>query len=120
MTMGERIKARRKAIGMSADALAEAVGKDRSIIFKYEKDEVSPTVSVIANIASVLRVSPAYLVGWINNPDVTSEELAQMDEPIMVDLIRSASRLPETGKATVVDYARFLGRKPEDAVDQHD
>jgi len=114
MSLGERIKARRKAIGMSADTLAERVGKDRSIIFKYERDEVSPPVNVVAMMADVLGVSPAYLVGWVNNPDLTSEELAQMDEPVMMEILHTTSKLPKNEKTVVRDYARFLGQKPAD------
>ena len=112
MTFGERLKSRRKAIGISADLLAERVGKDRSIIFKYERDEVSPPVDVVAKIAEVLGVSPAYLVGWVNNPNLTTEELAQMDEPVMIEILHSTSKLDENEKAGVRDYARFLGHKP--------
>ena len=36
MTTGERIKLRRKELGLSADKLAEAIGVSRSTMFRYE------------------------------------------------------------------------------------
>ena len=42
-SIGERIKIRRKEIGMSAKELGEIIGKTESTIFRYEKD-VSATL----------------------------------------------------------------------------
>lgn len=40
MTIGERIKQRRKQLGLSADYIAEKLGKDRATIYRYESDEI--------------------------------------------------------------------------------
>ena len=40
-TVGMRIRKRRKELGISADELAEAIGKDRTTIFRYEKGAIS-------------------------------------------------------------------------------
>lgn len=65
MTIGERIKNRRKAIGMSADQLANVIDKSRATIYRYENGEIEgvPT-SVLEPIAQALRTTPAYLMGW--------------------------------------------------------
>lgn len=69
MTTGERIKARRKQIGMNAETLASKVGLSATTIYRYESggiDKVSGEVLVL--IASALQTTPAYLMGWEETP----------------------------------------------------
>lgn len=40
MSVGERIKERRKEIGLTADELAEKIEKNRATVFRYEKSEI--------------------------------------------------------------------------------
>ena len=65
MKIGERIKKRRKELGMSVDDLAKRIGKDRSTIYRYESDDIENLpVTVLEPIAKALRVEPAELLGW--------------------------------------------------------
>lgn len=76
MTVGERIKKRRKQLKLSADQLAEIVGKDRATIYRYEGDDIqNMPISVITPLAEALNVSPAYLMGWCdeNGKKLSSE-----------------------------------------------
>lgn len=65
MTIGERIKERRKELGMTVDELAEKLGKNRATIYRYESNEIEklPT-TVLEPLAKSLNVSPGYLMGW--------------------------------------------------------
>lgn len=69
MITGERIKHRRKELGMSVDDLAEKVGKSRATIYRYENGEIEklPT-DVLEPIADALLTTPGYLAGWTDNP----------------------------------------------------
>ena len=63
MTLGEKIRARRKELGMTMEDLGRAVGVQRSAINKYEKDMIKdPTRTIIAKFARALNVSPMYLM----------------------------------------------------------
>lgn len=65
MTIGERMKQRRKELGYSADYIAEKLNVDRSTIFRYEKGEIEKLpISSIEPLAKILNVSVAYLMGW--------------------------------------------------------
>lgn len=67
MTVGERIKKRRKQLKLSVDKLAEMIGKNRATIYRYESDEIeNMPYDVIEPLAKALNVSPAYLMGWDN------------------------------------------------------
>ena len=70
MTVGERMKARRKSLGISADKVAEALGVSRSTIFRYEKGDIEKVPSEqLEPIAYVLNTSVGYLMGWVEDPD---------------------------------------------------
>lgn len=65
MTIGERIRARRKEIGMSADELGKRLGKDRSTVFRYEKGDIEKVpIDILEPIAKALNTTPAALMGW--------------------------------------------------------
>lgn len=65
MTVGDRIRNRRKDLKLSADELAKMIGKDRATIYRYEKGDIEtlPT-SVLEVLAKALKVTPAHLMGW--------------------------------------------------------
>ena len=74
MTFGERVLALRTEKGMTQDELAIAVGyKSRSTIAKIEAGERDPHQSMIAAIAKALDTTPAYLMGWEDEPEKTDD-----------------------------------------------
>ena len=65
MTVGQRIKQRRKELGMSADKLASRIGKDRSTVFRYEKGDIENLpLDILEPIAKALLITPQALMGW--------------------------------------------------------
>lgn len=73
MTIGERIKERRKQLGLTVDELSERLGKNRATIYRYESNEIEklPT-TVLEPLAKALGVTPAYLMGWEENTESNS------------------------------------------------
>lgn len=69
MTIGERVKHRRLELGLSAEDVAEALGKNRATVYRYESNDIEklPT-TVLEPLAMVLRTTPAYLMGWTDDP----------------------------------------------------
>lgn len=92
MTVGERIRKRRKQLGLSVDELSDLLGKNRATIYRYESNEIEklPT-TVLEPLAKALNTTPSYLMGWGENDNafgdiiknrrielgLTIEELAQ-------------------------------------------
>lgn len=65
MNIGQRIKERRKEMGISADDLANRLGKDRSTIYRYEKGDIENLpLDILEPIAAALSTTPQYLMGW--------------------------------------------------------
>lgn len=77
MNIGNRIKSAREKRGLTQEELGAKCGTTKQTIFKYETGVVTniPTTR-IQQIADVLQVSPAYLMGWesedsaINAPNI--------------------------------------------------
>lgn len=66
---GERIKARRKELGISAEQLADVLGVSPATIYRYESNYInSMKVDKIKPIADALNTSVAYLMGWDEAP----------------------------------------------------
>ena len=65
MTIGERIKQRRKELGFSVGEIAEKLGKNRATVYRYESGDIEdlPT-QVLENLAKALETTPAELMGW--------------------------------------------------------
>lgn len=65
MTIGQRIKLRRKELGMSADELGQKIGKNRATIFRYENGDIEKLpVDNLKPIAEALLTTPQVLMGW--------------------------------------------------------
>lgn len=91
MTVGERMKARRKSLGISADKVAEALGVSRSTVFRYEKGDIEKVPSEqLEPIAYVLNTSVGYLMGWVEDPDWSAPDnfTARINEDDIACLLR--------------------------------
>lgn len=80
MNIGQRIKARREELGISAEDLGQKIGKAKTTIYRYELGliEKMPT-SVLEAIAAALQTSPAYLMGWTENKSLSSWQAQNFD-----------------------------------------
>lgn len=52
----------REEKGLSLSELGTLIGKNRSSVFRYEAGQIP--IDMVQEIATVLEVSPAYLLGW--------------------------------------------------------
>ena len=65
MTTGERMKARRKELGLSAEYVAERLGVSPATIYRYEKGEIEKMPgNILEPISRILNTTPSYLMGW--------------------------------------------------------
>ena len=62
--IGERIKAARKAAGLSQTELAHRLSKTLRTVQTYESGEIEPSIAIINAMAKELKVSPADLIGY--------------------------------------------------------
>lgn len=93
MTTGQRMKNRRKAIGLSAERVAEILGVSPATIYRYENGDIEKVPGDrLGPIASALQTTPAYLMGWeddANNAAVFPSNIIPMPEIRKIPLVGS-------------------------------
>lgn len=116
MDVGERIKNRRKQLGLSAEQIAAELGVSPATVYRYESNEImNMRIDKLEPIAKALHTSPAYLMGW-------SEETSSAAEDTNLVTIHYAGPVAAHFDATPDDAyeqrtipAEWIGRRrPED------
>ena len=73
MKYTNRIRERRKQLGMTQEELASKMGfKTKGSISKIEAGERNLPISKIKLFAEILDTTPAYLMGWEDNMETTT------------------------------------------------
>lgn len=122
MKIGERIKARRKELCMTADELGTRLGKNRATIYRYEKGEIeNMPLDILEPIAEALQTTPQYLMGWDKQAIAVSPvEMAErhfemvMDEDIN-DIFDDFRKLGDAEKQIVKDLVHSLAKTKTEA-----
>lgn len=106
MTTGERIRDRRKELGITADALAESIGVSRSTMFRYENGFIEKMpINNLVPIARALRTTVGYLMGWDEEKDAPVPESGSEREHEAMNYFESLS---EERKLEALNYLRYL------------
>lgn len=102
----QRLKARRVDLDLTLEDVGNVAGISRSAVQKYEKGIIKNVyVSMVELFAKALRCNPAYLMGWVDTPEIetaTGEALTLSNaERNMVITVRN---LNEEGQEKIADY----------------
>lgn len=114
MTIGDRIKLKRKAKDMTLEALASYTKLSRQTLSRYETGIISNIPSdKIELLAMALGTTPAYLMGWedsfekeVSTQEITLDdfefalfgEMRELSDEDKEELLRNAKRLVEAAK----------------------
>lgn len=100
MTMGDRIKERRKAMHLTQDELGEKLGVQKSAVAKWENGRVENIKrSTIQQMAGILGCSPTYLMGFDDTP-----ELDDLEQKIL----EAYRLLPDNKKIALYEFVKTL------------
>jgi transcriptional regulator with XRE-family HTH domain len=94
-TFGKKLKSTREVKNFSQAELAKQIGSYHSIIGKYERDEVKPTIDVVKRLADVLETTAGYLLG-------ESEDRELLKDPSMLKRLNDISKFPEADKNCIL------------------
>ena len=113
MTIGQRIKTLRKQRGLSIDDLAVKLGKNRTTVYRYENGDIENLpLSILDSLADALDTTPAYLMGWSDDSDESSQnddnELKMKHVKLWRKEFDSGILLTEEENQKLLEYARFL------------
>ena len=112
MTTGERLRALRKELGISADDIAKALGVSRATIFRYEKGDIEKVPgSILKPLAKILQTTPAYLMGWEDNNQLPTNAIPYHTTGMAPVLGRIPAGAPLLAKDDIEGY------EPVDASD---
>lgn len=122
MEIYEKIKNRRKELGLTADDVANSLGISRATVYRYESAEIEKVpITALVPLAKVLKCSPGYLMGWEDDTDCAlspessdakrsfGEASLDANESRLVNAYRSFN---STGKAKLMDYVSDLESSP--------
>lgn len=88
LSIGQRIKQQREAIGMSQEELAQKLGyRSRSTINKIESGINDITQSKVIEFAQALGTTPAYLMGWEDETEKQTKSNATLENNIAKELV---------------------------------
>lgn len=105
MTIYERIKARRKELGLTADIVAEALGVSRATVYRYESSDIEklPT-TILESLSKVLRCSPGYLMGWEDNDFTYLNDASTKNHGVSINVLgRVAAGIPMEAIENIID-----------------
>lgn len=94
-TFGKRLRDCRKEKGLSQNEIAKILNTNHSVIGKYERDDVKPSIDVAKKLADLLNTTVAYLVGETHD----NELLKDTD---MLKRLKDINDLPEQDKQAIL------------------
>lgn len=119
MSIGERIKTRRKELGMSAETLAEKIGKSPATVYRYERGDISGVDSkVLLPIADALGTTPGYLMGWdeiadnLGSDSPAAKKLQeikrQFKSPMIEEMVQAMQRMTLKEQKKMIEMGKVL------------
>ena len=72
-SFGKKLRDCREEKKFSQSELAKNIDSYHSIIGKYERDEVKPTIDVVKRLANVLETTVGYLVGETEDKELLKD-----------------------------------------------
>ena len=106
MNISERIKQRRKELGLTLQDIGDKIGVAKATVQRYESGDIQNVgLDKIANLASVLGVTPGWLVGWENNLSVAElSEITGISRSILYDYEKGNVEPTMTKLLAIADY----------------
>lgn len=114
MEINERIKKRRLELNLTLKDVAYALNVAESTVSRYESSNIQNMgIDKIKDLASVLRCTPAYLMGWEEEPPKPSKELAELlvsikNSPRLLELNKNFIALNHTQQENILSLIRSM------------
>lgn len=80
MTVNQRIAQKRKELGLSQEALGEALGVSRQAIYKWESGATLPEIEKLIALSRIFSVSVGWLLGVEEESSAAAADSGQGDE----------------------------------------
>lgn len=94
-SFGKKLRECREAKNFSQAELARQISSHHSIVGKYERDEVKPTIDVVKKLAEVLDTTVGYLLG-------ETEDRELLKDPSMLKRLNDINKFPDKDKTCIL------------------
>ncbi len=95
VTFGKRLRECREAKKLSQQELAKKMNTAYTVIGKYERDEMIPSIEVAKKLAIFLNTTVGYLLGEVEKSDT-------FKDPIMLQRFTEINSLADTDKHCIL------------------
>lgn len=95
VSFGKRLRECRDAKGYSQQELAKLMNTSYTVIGKYERDEMNPSITVAKNLARLLDTTVGYLLGETDQSDL-------FKDPKMLKRLQDIVALPDEDKSHII------------------
>ncbi|MEX0812446.1 MAG: helix-turn-helix transcriptional regulator [Chitinophagales bacterium] len=95
LDFGKKLAECRKAKNLSQKELAKLLNTSHSVIGKYERQEMTPSIEAAVKLANLLGTTVGYLLG-------ENKEAGFMKDPAMLKRWQEIEALPEEDKTCVL------------------
>jgi transcriptional regulator with XRE-family HTH domain len=95
MTFGKKLRECREAKGLSQQEFAKMFKTSHSVIGRYERDEMVPSIEVVKKMADFLDTTVGYLLG-------ETQEVNLFKDPDMLRRFNDINSFPEVDKGHIM------------------
>ena len=92
---GKKLREAREAAELSQKDLANKIGSVHTVIGRYERDEMKPTIDVVKKLADVLETTVGYLLG-------ETEDRELLKDPAMLKRLQDITTFSKTEKEHIL------------------
>ena len=96
-TFGKKLREAREAQGLSQQELAKKIGSVHTVIGRYERDEMKPSVDVVKALAEALKTTAGYLLG-------ESQDMDLLKDPTMLKRFNEISAMSDEDKKCIYTF----------------
>jgi transcriptional regulator with XRE-family HTH domain len=103
--LGQRLRARRLARGLSQAALAESVGLSPNYIGLLERGLKLPTIDTLVGIAKAVGARPADLLGdpapkdeWLEAMTIVASTIPRQHRELALTILKAMASRPHAGE----------------------
>ena len=94
-SFGKRLRDCREAKGFSQQSIAKKMNTSYTVIGKYERDEMTPSIEVAKKLSKLLDTTVGYLLGETDEENV-------FKDPNMLKRLNDIITLPEEDKSHIL------------------
>ena len=109
--IGKRIRDRRQKLNLSLEDVAKQLNKNRTTVYRYEKGDIENLpLETLKPLAEILDTTPAYLMGWEDKNNGSSDEDTALLDNNFVSYVKlfEGAYFTDEEYGKILEYAKFL------------